>query len=122
VGGGCERAPARRFPTRGIGPALISPTGFLPFVILPGLISAAFYRRRPSLLQVALGLAFTIGLSGFLGYIQDMGTSRVWENVVVAILGGVVLYLVILAYLIYRYLPRHAKVPGPVPTNASPRE
>lgn len=78
-------------------------------MILPGLISAAFYRRRPSRLQVVLGLAATIGLSGLLGYLQDMGTSRVWENVIVAIVGGVVLYFAILAYLVYRYLPRHAR-------------
>jgi len=78
-------------------------------MILPGLISAVFYRRRPSTLQISLGLVFTIVLSGLLGYIQDVGTSRVWENVAVAIVGGVILYAAILAYLIYRYFPRQAK-------------
>ena len=78
-------------------------------MILPGLISAVFYRRRPGALQISLGLAFTIVLSGLLGYIQDVGTSRVWENVALAIVGGVILYIAILVYLVYRYLPRRAK-------------
>lgn len=78
-------------------------------MILPGLVSVAFYRRRPSAFQVSLGMAFTVGLSGALGYIQDVGTSRVWENVAVAIAGGVVLYVVILVYLVRVYLPKRAK-------------
>ncbi len=76
----------------------------------PGLISVAFYRRRPTALQVALGTAFTIGASGLLGYLQDAGTSRVWENVALAIVGGLVLYVAILAYLIYVYLPKRARL------------
>lgn len=88
-----------------------------PRVILPGLVSVAFYRRRPTAVQTSLGLVFTIGLSGALGYIQDAGTSRVWENVAVAIVGGVVLYVAILAYLVYVYLPKREKrtatPPGP---------
>ncbi len=75
-------------------------------MILPGLISVAFYRRRPSALQIGLGVVFTIVLSGLLGYIQDVGTSRVGENVILAIVGGVILYVAILAYLVYRYLPK----------------
>ncbi len=67
-----------------------------------------FYRRRPSTLQIILGLVFTIVLSGLLGYIQDVGTYRVWENVALAIVGGVILYVAILAYLVYRYFPRRA--------------
>jgi hypothetical protein len=89
-----------------------------PRMILPGLISAAFYRRRPSGLQIALGLVFTVVLSGLLGYIQDAGTSRVWENVTIAIIGGVLLYVAILVYLVYAYFPKHAK-PG-LPPAASP--
>jgi len=81
-------------------------------MILPGLISAAFYKRRPSGLQLGLGLVFTVVLSGLLGYIQDVGTSRVWENVVIAIVGGVVLYVAILAYLVYWYYPKRAKLSG----------
>ena len=75
-------------------------------MILPGLISAAFYRRRPSALQIGLGLAFTVVLSGLLGYIQDVGTSRVWDNVALAIVGGVILYVAILVYLVYYYFPK----------------
>jgi hypothetical protein len=77
-------------------------------MILPGLISIAFYRRRPSALQISLGLVFTVAVSALLGYVQDVGTSRVWENVTVAIVGGVILYVAILAYLILRYFPRRA--------------
>jgi ABC-type multidrug transport system permease subunit len=53
-----------------------------------------------------LGVAFTVGFSGLLGYIQDAGTSRVWENVALAIVLGVVLYVAILAYLVYVYFPK----------------
>ena len=91
-------------------------------MILPGLISAAFYRRRPSTLQIAFGLVFTVALSGLLGYIQDAGTSRVWENVIIAIVGGVILYVAILAYLVYRYFPKRAQVgvqPTPNPPDSS---
>lgn len=78
-------------------------------MILPGLISIAFYRRRPSAWQVGLGLTFTIVVSALLGYWQDAGTARVWENVIVAVLGGVVLYAAILLYLVYVYLPKRAR-------------
>jgi len=88
-------------------------------MILPGLISAAFYRRRPSGFQIGLGLAFTVVVSGLLGYIQDAGTSRVWENVAIAIVGGVVLYVAILAYLVYSYFPKRAKL-AQQPTPDSP--
>jgi FtsH-binding integral membrane protein len=72
----------------------------------PGLISAVFYRRRPTKAQVALGVTFTVVFSGLLGYIQDVGTSRVWENVALAIILGVILYAAILAYLVYVYFPK----------------
>lgn len=86
-------------------------------MILPGLISVAFYRRRPTLLQVAGGLAFTVVLSGLLGYWQDAGNSRVWLNVVIAIVGGIILYLAILAYLVYVYLPKRAQADGNAPVH-----
>jgi len=76
----------------------------------PGLISAVFYRRRPTRLQIALGVIFTVAVSGLLGYIQDVGTSRVWENVALAIIGGVVLYVAILAYLVYFYFPKRERL------------
>lgn len=75
-------------------------------MIAPGLISILFYRRRPTWLQIGLGVAFTIVLSALLGYIQDAGTSRVWENVILAIIGGVGLYVVILVYLLKVYFPK----------------
>jgi len=79
----------------------------------PGLIAAVFYRRRPTRLQNALGLSFTVAVSGLLGYIQDAGTSRVWENVALAIILGVVLYAAIFAYLVYVYFPRREKHTAP---------
>jgi hypothetical protein len=79
----------------------------------PGLISAVFYRRRPTRLQIALGVAFTVVVSGLLGYVQDLGTSRVWENVALAIIGGVVLYVAILAYLVYVYFPKRERAAAP---------
>lgn len=79
-------------------------------MILPGLVSVAFYRRRPTWGQFVLGLVFTVGLSALLGYWQDYGTSRVWENVALAIVGGVVLYGAILAYLVYVYLPKRNRL------------
>ncbi len=85
-------------------------------MILPGLISIAFYRRRPGRLQVTLGLVATVALSGLLGYLQDEGTSKVWLNVAIAIVGGVALYVAILAYLVYRYFPRHDALPEPATT------
>ena len=90
-------------------------------MILPGLISVVFYRRRPSTLQIALGVVFTVVLSGLLGYIQDVGTSRVWENVSIAIVGGVIIYVAILAYLVYRYFPKQAKAgEQAVPSTSTP--
>jgi hypothetical protein len=76
----------------------------------PGLIAAVYYRRRPTGLQIALGVAFTVVVSGLLGYIQDVGTSRVWENVAAAIILGVVLYVAILAYLLYVYFPKKERL------------
>ena len=78
-------------------------------MILPGLISVAFYRRRPKTWQIAMGLVFTIVVSALLGYWQDYGTSRVWENTILAAVGGVILYVAILVYLLYRYFPKHAR-------------
>ena len=89
----------------------------------PGLISAIFYRRRPSGVQIALGVAFTVGGSGLLGYVQDLGTARVWENVALAILGGLILYGAILAYLLYVHFPKRAGTVTPSPQSPSaPRQ
>ena len=79
----------------------------------PGLISAVFYRRRPTRLQIALGVTFTVVLSGLLGYLQDAGASRVWENVALAIVLGIALYVAILAYLVYVYFPKKERSAAP---------
>jgi hypothetical protein len=84
-------------------------------VFAPGLISAVFYRRRPTRLQIALGVAFTVVVSGLLGYWQDVGTSRVWGNVALAIILGLVLYVAILAYLQYVYFPKRERLAVPEP-------
>jgi hypothetical protein len=76
----------------------------------PGLIAAVMYRRRPTSLQIGLGVAFTVAVSALLGYVQDAGTSRVWNNVALAVVGGIVLYLAILAYLLYVYFPKREKL------------
>jgi hypothetical protein len=81
----------------------------------PGLIAAVLYRRRPTGHQIALGVAFTVVISGLLGYIQDVGTSRVWENVALAIIGGIVLYAAILAYLLYVYFPKRERLAALTP-------
>jgi hypothetical protein len=87
----------------------------------PGLIAAVLYRRRPTRLQIALGVAFTVVVSALLGYLQDAGTSRVWENVALAIVGGVVLYAAILAYLVYVHFPKREKVVAPAqPPRSAP--
>jgi hypothetical protein len=76
-------------------------------MILPGLISIAFYRKRPSSLQVGLGLVATVVLSAALGYISPGGPLGQLGSVIVAIVGGVAIYLAILWYLIYVYQPKH---------------
>jgi hypothetical protein len=79
-------------------------------MFVPGLVAAVFYRRRPTRLRNTLGVAFTVAVSGLLGYIQDAGTSRVWENVALAIILGVVLYAAILAYLMYVRFPKRERL------------
>ena len=77
----------------------------------PGIISLAFYKRKPSLVQVILGLVATIVLSALLGYISPGGPLGQVGSVIVAVVGGVILYVVILAVLLYWYQPRHARPP-----------
>jgi uncharacterized membrane protein YeaQ/YmgE (transglycosylase-associated protein family) len=86
----------------------------------PGIISLAFYKRRPSRVQVILGLVATIVLSALLGYISPGGPIGQTASVILAMVGGVILYVVILAVLVYWYQPRHAKSsmatsPAPAP-------
>ncbi|MGP8073584.1 MAG: hypothetical protein ACLP74_00965 [Thermoplasmata archaeon] len=88
-------------------------------MILPGLISLAFYRRSPSRLQIGLGLLATVVLSALLGYVSPGGPLGQWGSVVVAVIGGVVLYFAILAYLVYR-LRRKPLEPSAQTPPASP--
>jgi uncharacterized membrane protein YeaQ/YmgE (transglycosylase-associated protein family) len=89
-------------------------------MFVPGIISLAFYKRRPSRVQVILGLVATIVLSALLGYVSPSGPIGQIGSVILAVVGGVILYVVILAYLIYRYQPRHAKPPMPTPPARAP--
>jgi len=84
-------------------------------MILPGLISNAFYRKRPTPVQIGLGLIVTILLSAALGYVSPSGPLTQLGSVIVAIVGGVAIYLAILGYLIYVYQPKHAAVSAPNP-------
>lgn len=86
-----------------------------PNVILPGLISIAFYKRRPSTTQIVLGLVATVLLSALLGYVSPGGPLGQVGSVIVAIIGGVLLYVAILAYLWYVYYPKHSKPPVSAP-------
>ena len=87
-------------------------------MFVPGIISLAFYKRRPSRVQVILGLVATIVLSALLGYISPGGPIGQTGSVILAVVGGVILYVVILAVLVYWYQPRHAK--PPMATSSAP--
>jgi uncharacterized membrane protein YeaQ/YmgE (transglycosylase-associated protein family) len=89
-------------------------------MIAPGVISLAFYKRRPSRVQVILGLVATVVLSALLGYISPGGPLGQVGSVIVAVVGGVILYVAILAYLVYRYQPKHAKPPRPTAPAPAP--
>jgi uncharacterized membrane protein YeaQ/YmgE (transglycosylase-associated protein family) len=89
-------------------------------MFVPGIISLAFYKRRPSRIQVILGLLATIVLSALLGYISPGGPLGQLGSVILAVIGGVILYVAILAYLLYRYQPKHAKPPMPTPPAPAP--
>lgn len=86
-------------------------------MIAPGIIGLAFYKRRPSRVQVIMGLIVTIVLSALLGYISPPGAlGSQAASVIAAVIGGAILYVAILAYLIYRYQPKHTKPKTPTPT------
>ena len=72
-------------------------------MMLPGLVSLAFYRRRPKSSQIVLGAVFTVVTSAALGYISPGGPLGRLGSVVVAIVGGVAIYFGILLYLYSRY-------------------
>jgi len=89
-------------------------------MFVPGINSLAFYKRRPSRVQVVLGLVATIVLSALLGYISPGGPLGQLGTVILAVIGGVILYVVILAVLLYWYQPRHAKPRTQTPTAPAP--
>jgi uncharacterized membrane protein YeaQ/YmgE (transglycosylase-associated protein family) len=89
-------------------------------MILPGLISLAFYKRPPSRNQIILGLVATIALSAVLGYISPGGPIGQWGSVIVAIIGGVLLYVAILAFLNYRYRSKQTAASAPVAPSVPP--
>ncbi len=89
-------------------------------MFVPGIISLAFYKRRPSRMQVILGLVATVVLSALLGYISPSGPLTQLGSVIAAVIGGVILYVAILAYLLYIYQPRHAKPPITKPPAPAP--
>ncbi|MGI0072012.1 MAG: hypothetical protein ACRECT_08130 [Thermoplasmata archaeon] len=89
-------------------------------MILPGLVSIVFYRRRPTKVQIGLGLGFTVVFSALLAYFQAQGTWWLWWDIAAAVVGGVILYVAILAYLLYKYQPRHAGLTVAAPPASPP--
>ena len=80
-------------------------------MMVPGLISLAFYKRSPTLGAVVLGFVSTAVLSGLLGYPFPGNPLSHGGPVVGPIAGavsGVILYLGVVAYFYYRY---HRKLP-----------
>ncbi len=75
-------------------------------MMLPGLISLAFYKRRPKLGQVLLGFVSTVVLSALLGYpfpgnpLSHGGTIL---GPLSAAITGAILYFAVVAYFYYRY-------------------
>jgi Na+-driven multidrug efflux pump len=89
-------------------------------MMLPGLVSAVFYRRRPSGPQVAGSVALTVALSALLGYVLPPGPLGRWGSVAAAIGGALALYGAILAYLVYVYQPMRAQRAATAPPGAPP--
>jgi hypothetical protein len=81
-------------------------------MMAPGLIAIAFYRRWPGPGQIALGLGATVLLCALLGFVLPAGSLGRAGSVVLAVVGGVLLYFAILAYLYVRMQRRSA---GPQP-------
>jgi hypothetical protein len=89
-------------------------------MILPGLISLVFYKRTPRPWQVIVGLLATVALSALLGYVSPTGPLTRDGSVLVAIIGGVILYVVVLAFLYYRYHPKSVGTPRPTSPTTPP--
>jgi hypothetical protein len=90
-------------------------------MMLPGLISIAFYKRRPKLGQVVLGFVTTVILSALLGYPFAGNPLSHGGPLVGPLLGAIsaaLVYLVVVGYFYYRYrkLPQASEgVPQAVP-------
>jgi hypothetical protein len=81
-------------------------------MMLPGLLSVAFYRRRPTGAQVAIGVVSTGILSGVLGAILPPGALGRTGSIVLAVVGGILLFVAILLFLVYVYQPIRAQRTG----------
>jgi hypothetical protein len=68
-------------------------------MMLPGLISLAFYNRRPTRVQVWLGLLPTVMVSAVLGAVLAPGPLSRTEAILAAAVSSVALYGAILPVL-----------------------
>lgn len=94
-------------------------------MMLPGLISLAFYRRRPRLGQVVLGLVPTVALSAVLGYPfagNPLSHGGPIVGPLAAAVTGAILYLAGVAYFYYRYRQRTPEPTGSAPQFVPPLE
>src|SRR5256885_15150839 len=89
-------------------------------MFIPRIISLAFYKRRPSRVQVILGLVATIVLSALLGYISPSGSLGQVGSVILAVGGGGILYVMIFAGLPFLYQPRDAQSRPPTTPTPAP--
>ncbi|HXQ94414.1 MAG TPA: hypothetical protein VN864_04505 [Thermoplasmata archaeon] len=86
-------------------------------MMLPGLISLAFYKRVPTIPQFALGLAASVGIGALIGYPFSGNPIRggpFWAG-----FSAGVLYVAIVAVFYYLYRPRPAVPPESVPPAAA---
>src|SRR5256885_13189552 len=90
-------------------------------MFIPRIISLAFYKRRPSRVQVILGLIATIVLSALLGYISPSGSLGQVGSVILAVVGGDLLFVMVLVVSPYLFHPRHGQRSTPVPPPRFPR-
>jgi hypothetical protein len=92
-------------------------------MMLPGLISFAFYKRSPRLGQAVLGLVITVVFSAVLGYPfsgNPLSHGGPLLGPLLAAVSGAILYLAVVAYFYYRYRRKLPKVPDGAPQVAPP--
>jgi drug/metabolite transporter (DMT)-like permease len=87
-------------------------------MMLPGLISLAFYKRRPTWGQVTVGLVASVGIGALIGY--PFPGNPIQGGPVIAGASAGILYLAVVAYFYYRYNPNRVKAPETSPPIASP--